>query len=186
MEQPQVFYTWEWARAMASAYAHARPVRLLLGWDGGTLAGVASLTIGEDDRAEFLSAITADYCDFLSSPQRREEFVDAVLRELRGVGCREIVLANLPADSATANAFHAAVRHHGFHDFSRPAYECARVKLGTQEKRQQLRSTLSKKKWFRYGMRVLGRVEPVCVRHLAKWEQVGPALDTFARAHVAR
>jgi len=56
MEQPQVFYTWEWARAMESAYACVRPVRLLLAWDGEILVGVAPLTMRERNRAEFLCA----------------------------------------------------------------------------------------------------------------------------------
>src|SRR5262249_54305092 len=149
-------------------------------------AGVAPLTLDARNRAEFLCATTADYCDFLSSPSHRGGFVDAILRELRGRDCRDLVLANLPADSATVKALQASVEHHGFHAFSRQAYDCAQVRLGTHEQREQLRSTLSKKKWFRYGLRALARVEPVTIRHLTTWEQVASALDPFACAHVAR
>ena len=87
MERPEVFYTCEWALALQSAYqASLRPL-LFLGYDGDDLVGVASLAtdLGEQN-VSFLAATTGDYCEFLSRPERRTEFVEAVFAELDQLG----------------------------------------------------------------------------------------------------
>ena len=74
MERPKVFYTCEWALAVQSAYQDTLKPLLFLGYDGDDLVGVASLAADTNEQnASFLAATTADYCEFLSQPQRRAE-----------------------------------------------------------------------------------------------------------------
>ena len=105
MERPEVFYTCEWALAVQSAYQASLKPLLFLGYDGDDLVGVACLgTDTGEQNVSFLAATTADYCEFLSHPQRRAEFIDKVFSELRQLGASNLVLASLPADSATPAA----------------------------------------------------------------------------------
>ena len=105
MERPQGFYTCDWALVLQSAYQATRNLLLILGYDGEDLVGVACLRLDPlQQTASFLTATTGDYCEFLSPPQRRAEFVEAVFNELRQLGVRKLMLANLPVDSATPAA----------------------------------------------------------------------------------
>ena len=105
MELPKVFYTCEWALAVQSAYEASLKPLLFLGYDGDDLVGVACLAADPaEQNISFLNATTADYCEFLSHPERRAEFVDKVFAELRQLGADNLVLASLPADSATPAA----------------------------------------------------------------------------------
>lgn len=185
MEQPEVFYTWEWAKAMATAYGESLTPWLALAHEGDALVGVAALALNQN-RAAFLAGTTADYCDFLSTPQDRAAFVDLVLAELRNAGCTDFGLANLPKDSATSSVLKRASQAHGFHAFARHGYECAQVRLGTAEDRQRRCLELDRKKWFRRNRNALNRSAKVALRHLTAWDEVEPALPAFARAHVAR
>lgn len=185
MRCPEVFYTWEWAKAIEAAYAKTLPPWLALGWEGEELVGVASLTLRQK-RAEFLAGATADYCDFISAPERRVEFIDAVFAKLRAEGCTEVVLANLPDDSASAGAVQVAARTNNFHTFVRLGYECARIRLGAAEERHQREVSLRKKKWLRRHMNTLSRERVVSLRHSSSWTEVEPLLPVFARTHVAR
>ena len=187
MERPEVFYTCEWALAVQSAYhASLRPL-LFLGYEEGELVGVASLAT---DRAEnsisFLSASTADYCDFLSRPQVRSEFVSAVFAQLGKPASQVITLANVPDDSATPAALRAAAQQYGFHAFTRPAYLCAQVELGSPEHRQELKASLLAKKKLRRYLRAMERDGPLTFTHLQSPDQIQAALPGFAAAHVAR
>jgi CelD/BcsL family acetyltransferase involved in cellulose biosynthesis len=185
-DQPQVFYTWEWARAVYEAYGTELRPWLAIARDGDAFTGLAVLALDAQKRAVFLTSTTADYCDFLSRPQLRAEFVDAVLRQLRQAGIRELSLSNLPADSPTVPALKNAAIHHGFHTYARPAYDCARVILGSPEQRAELKAKLGKKKTFRRSMHALAREGTVQVSHLTQWEQIEPVLPEFANAHIAR
>lgn len=187
MERPEVFYTCEWALAVQSAYQASLKPLLFLGYDGDALVGVASLVADlADKNASFLAATTADYCEFLSHPQRRAEFVGAVFSELHhlGVGCA--VLASLPADSATPAAVRAAAEKYGMHAFTRPSCLCAQVELGSSEQRQQLKASLSGYRKFRRYIRAMEREAPVTFVHLRSQAQIHAALPDFAEAHVAR
>src|ERR1041385_6909957 len=96
MESPQVFYTWEWARAVAAAYPERKP-RLFAGYSGGLLTGVVALAIERDhDRTFFLTATTADYCDFISAPNERATFVQAAIAHLRKLRTSKLELASIP------------------------------------------------------------------------------------------
>jgi CelD/BcsL family acetyltransferase involved in cellulose biosynthesis len=187
MERPEVFYTCEWALAMQAAYREQRPPLLMLGYDENDLVGIASLAINPASKmVEFLSATTADYCDLLSPPALRQEFLNAVFAELKKNWDGHIVLTNLPDDSATADALRSAAKTHAYHLFARPAYTCAQVQLGTSEQRQELKNTLLTKKKLRRYLRSMERQGPVTFTHLRSWEEIEPALHEFADAHVAR
>jgi CelD/BcsL family acetyltransferase involved in cellulose biosynthesis len=186
-EQSQVFYTCEWALAVQSAYRVSLKPLLLLGYEGDHLIGVASLATDlADKNISFLAGATADYCDFLSAPQRRTEFINAVFAELRKIGGASVALANLPADSRTAEALRDQARKQGLHVFVRPAYLCAQVELGAGEKRLELKNSLAGKKKLRRYLREMGREAPVTFEHLQSWKEIQAALPEFVDAHVAR
>jgi CelD/BcsL family acetyltransferase involved in cellulose biosynthesis len=187
MERPEVFYTWEWALAVQSAYHSFLKPLLLLGYSGDDLVGVASLATDPAGKTiNFLAATTGDYCEFLSHPGRRTEFVDAVFAELTNMPADKLVLANLPADSATPAALRVAARKHGFHAFLRPAYACAQVELGRGEQRKQLKAAVLRKKMLHRKLRALERAGTVKYAHLGSWARIQPALQGFSDAHVAR
>ena len=79
---------WQYSWLIA---ASLKPL-LVLGYEGDDLVGVASLaTDPAGKHTTFLAANTADYCDFLSAPQQRGEFVDAVLAEMQTILGRDDV-----------------------------------------------------------------------------------------------
>lgn len=187
MEHPEVFYTCEWALAVQSAYQASLKPLLFLAYDGNDLAGVASLATDPAGRnVSFLAATTGDYCEFLSHPNRRHEFVDAVFAELAKMQVGKFVLANLPADSATPAALEDAGRKYRFHVFLRPAYACAQVELGSGEHREELKAAVMRKKMLHRKLRALERAGTVTYAHLRSWDHIRPALEGFADAHVAR
>jgi CelD/BcsL family acetyltransferase involved in cellulose biosynthesis len=187
MERPEVFYTYEWALAVQTAYHASLKPLLFLGYEGEALVGVAPLEASAPDRTiNFLAATTADYCDFCTQPHLRAEFVDAVLAELKTMEAGSLVLANLPEDSATPTAIRTGSRKNNFHSYARPAYLCAQVDLGVGERRQQLKATLLGKKKLRRYLRELEREGPVTFAHLKSYDEIKPVLPDFADAHVAR
>ncbi len=186
-ERPEVFYTCEWALAVQSAYRDSLKPLLFLGYDGEDLVGVASLATDlAEENISFLTANTADYCEFLSSPAHRADFVREVFAEIEKTKAGFIALANLPEDSATPAALRSAAGKYGFHVFARPAYLCAEVELGSGEQRQQLKTALVGKKRLRRFSRAMEREGPVRFVHLRSAAEIQAALPDFADAHVAR
>lgn len=188
MERPEVFYTCEWALALQSAYqASLRPL-LFLGYDGDDLVGVASLAtdLGEQN-VSFLAATTGDYCEFLSRPERRTEFVEAVFAELDQLGVvGGLVLANLPADSATPAALRSAAKKYHFRVYIRPAYSCLQVELGSAAQRQTLKTAVMRKRQLRRCLKAMEREGRVTCVYLRSWAQIEPLLPDFVDAHIAR
>jgi CelD/BcsL family acetyltransferase involved in cellulose biosynthesis len=187
MERPEVFYTYEWAVAVQRAYASSLKPFLVLAYEDELLVGLVALARQNTGPrgVAFLAGSTADYCDFLSDPGRRQEVVEAVLAELKNRNIRKVVLANLPADSYTVAAITAASRRR-YHLHSRHGYLCARVVLGSPEERAALKQATGAKKKLRRYLRDLEKKGKVCFRHDAQWDQVKPILQSFNRAHVAR
>jgi CelD/BcsL family acetyltransferase involved in cellulose biosynthesis len=189
MERPEVFYTPDWALSYQSAFRSAfkpspKPL-VFLGYDADELVGVVCLTAGLDENVRFFGSTATDYCEFVSRPRRRAEFVDAVLSQLLQlkVGC--LTLANLPADSATPDALRTAAPKYGFHLHVRPnLYQ--RVELGSAEQRQALRTAVMRKRQLRKCMRALERKGPVTITYLRTWPQIRPVLPSFVDAHVER
>lgn len=187
MERPKVFYTCEWALAAQAAYEVSRKSLLFLGYDRDHLVGVVCLTsdAGEQN-VSFLAATTGDYCEFLSHPRRRVEFVEAVFAELRKLGVRGLVLASLPADSATPAALQVAAKKNGFHLYIRPSSSCPQVELGSTAQRQELKTTVTGKRQLRRCLKAMEREGRVTCVYLRSWEQIQAVLPDFVEAHVAR
>jgi CelD/BcsL family acetyltransferase involved in cellulose biosynthesis len=187
MEQPQVFYTYEWALAVDRAYHESLKPLLILVFDGEELAGLVAL--GTDpirQTAFFLTGTTADYCDFVSRADHRCQILEAVVGELRRQDIRTLVLANLPANSVTVAAFQRAARQHGYWTFARRAYLCGQIVLGAGEEREQLKRAVMKRKHLRYYIRGMEKQAPVRTENLKLWENIEPVLPRFVQAHVAR
>jgi len=188
METAEVFYTYEWALSVQRAYAKSLTPLLALAWEGDRLVGVASLATEPQARneASFLASNTADYCDFLSHPANRSRFVRAILQKLRDHGIRTIVLANLPADSATVPALSNASAAHDYHRLQRHAYWCAQVRLDSVEDRVEINRSCTGRKTVRRCLNSLARAGDVSLRHLRSGGDISGALPAFSRAHVAR
>jgi len=188
MERPEVFYTYEWAVAVQRAYAGSSKPLLILAYENELLVGLVALAWQNTGPrgVAFLTGSTADYCDFLSEPGRRQEFVEAVFAELTNRNISKCVLANLPADSSSVAAISAAASSRRYHLHSRQGYLCARVLMGSPEERVALKQATSGKKKLRRYLRDLEKKGKVCFRHDAQWDHVEPILQSFNRAHVAR
>jgi CelD/BcsL family acetyltransferase involved in cellulose biosynthesis len=187
MQHPEVFYTYEWAVAVQRAYGSTLKPLVFLGYEGESLVGLVALVRENNGSGvTFLTANTGDYCDFLTEPGRRGEFIDAVFAELRKRNIENMVLTNLPADSCSVAAISGAASSREYYLHSRQAYLCARVIPGSAEERVALKQAVATKKRLRRNMRELGKLGEVSVRHDTQWEQIEPVLQTFGRAHVAR
>lgn len=187
MERPEVFYTCEWALAVQSAYPAALKPLLFLGYDGDDLVGVASLVADTDEQnAGFLAATTADYCEFVSHPERRAEFVEAVFVQLRQLGVSGLVLASLPADSETPASLRKAARECGFYLYIRPALLSPQVELSSAAQRQELKKAVMGKRQLRRRIRAMEFEGPVTSPCLRSWPEIQAALPGFVDAHVAR
>jgi len=189
IEQPQVFYTYEWALAVYRAY-HATLLPLLfLAYDeSDCLCGVAALATDPSGKeGSFLCATTGDYCDFLSSAEDRSAFVSKVFAEMRKLEIGVVALANLPADSAaTVSAIGAVAREHDFYGFVRTAYECAQVVLSSLERQGGDKPVVPRKKMLRRFLNAMGREAPVRLDHARSWSEIEPILPEFVKAHEAR
>jgi len=187
MEPPEVFYTYEWACAVQAAYGESLQPLLFLGHEGDDLVAVAALaTDGAGRVTSFLAGTTADYCDFVSRRKDRAEFVAGALQKLKELKLRDLILANLPADSETVAALRTAAEEHRFHVYMRPAYVCAQVELGQGEGRQGLKTSLQGKKKLRHYLRAMEREGPVTVKHLHSPDEISGTLPRFVSAHVVR
>jgi CelD/BcsL family acetyltransferase involved in cellulose biosynthesis len=183
MEKPEVFYTWEWAAAVTRAFQGSVEPWIATAYEGDELIGVAALAKPSATEAVFLAGNTADYCDFISLPGRRKEFVGEVLQALRQSGTQTVVLANLPAESATVAALES---NQSFKSFLRTGYVCGQVRLGSEEERRALTDSLLKKKMLRRSLNALQRMGPVTLQHDAGAGLANGALDKFCATHVAR
>lgn len=188
VDQPQVFYTYEWSLAVQRAYHTTLRPLLFLGYDeGGSLCGVASLAaVAEGRRVSFLCATTGDYCDFIALPEYKPAFVTAVLAELKKRGVGDITLTNLPADSSTLAAIRTASGQNGYLCLARTAYLCAQISLAQLERQAGQKPVLPRRKMVRRFLNAMGRDVPVRLDHARSWDAVAPILPDFIQAHVAR
>jgi CelD/BcsL family acetyltransferase involved in cellulose biosynthesis len=188
MDRPEVFYTYEWAIAVQRAYRNTLLPFVFAAYERDLLVGVVALARKKSGAGElsFLTADTADYCDFLSAPSDRQEFIEGVLSEMKHRKMAKIVLTNLPADSCSVAALSHAASGCRYHLHLRPAYFCARVTFGSAEQRALVKQSVLTKKRLRRNLRELGKRGTVSVRHDTNWDQIAPLLESFGRAHVAR
>jgi CelD/BcsL family acetyltransferase involved in cellulose biosynthesis len=186
MECPEVFYTYEWALAVGRSYRDSITPLLILAYDREALVGVVVLATDKAQRETFfLAGTTADFCDFISAPELRHELVTLVLAELRILALPTLVLANLPADSATARTIGPSAPSGGYSFFSQPAFQCSQILLQTAEQRASVQRSVRHKREARY-LKALAVTVPVVVDHLGSWDQIAAALPSFSKAHVAR
>jgi CelD/BcsL family acetyltransferase involved in cellulose biosynthesis len=187
MECPEVFYTYEWALAVSRAYSGSIAPLLILAYDQESLVGLVALATDRTRRGTFfLTSATADYCDFISSPANRADFVSLVFEELRRLRIPALVAANLPADSVTSSTLAATTQPPGYRAFSRLASRCSQITLGSFAERRALRDVVANRKALRYSIKGLERHDPLSVDHLKSAENLQAMLPEFIRAHIAR
>jgi CelD/BcsL family acetyltransferase involved in cellulose biosynthesis len=187
MESPEVFFTYEWALAVSRTYRASLSPLLFLAYERDSLVGVAALaTDPSREKATFITGATADYCDFLSHPDLRLEFVELVVSELRRLKTPQLVLANLPADSVTSRALPFAAHAQEYSLFSRPAFRCAQVVLTSPEERESIKRSVQHRQMYRRHLKAMAKTAPVELRHLQSWGDIATALPMFERAHLAR
>ena len=181
---PQVFYTYEWARAVHLAYGESLcPLLLLWRDDDGRLAGVAALAAPKDGPVSFLCATTGDYCDFVVRAKDAAIFTAQVFEKLRQMGYRDIVLTNFPEDSPCYANLDSTTR--GFHRYARTAYWCAQLQLAKIVE-DSGKPALPRQKMVRRSLRAMGGGAALPTISEATWEKMDTLLPEFFRAHVAR
>ena len=187
VEQPQIFYTHEWALSLARAYSGKVNPLLFTAFDRGELVGVVALAADyQQGQVSFLAGTTADYCDFLCPNEYRRQFIDLVLQRIDAMGLPTLVLANLPADSPTARTLRRLGGSRGFSILIRPAYYCAQVSLKSAAQRESMRNAPSRKEAVRRHIKALGKLGRLEVEHLTSNTDIARALPDFSNAHVAR
>jgi len=186
-QSPQVFYTYEWARAVQFAYGQSLCPLLMLGRDDNQgLVGVAALAAPSGGPVSFLCANTGDYCDFVVNERQAAVFATLVVDTLRQQSYRDIVLTNFPEDSPCYAALHSAARSSGFHIHARTAYVCSQVRLSTMDVNANGKPALPRQKMVRRSLRAIGEAAPPVMTRETKWEEIHGLLPDFFRAHVAR
>jgi GNAT acetyltransferase-like protein len=189
VENPQVFYTYEWSLAVQQAYGHAlRPLLYLAHDQNDALCGLVSLALNpQGTRATFLCATTGDYCDFLSTSDSKLELVSSVLSDLGQRKIGEVTLTNLPANSTTVPAIKQISAQNGYHSYVRTAYICSQVRLSEIERRPgDNKLVLPGRKMVRRSLNALGRGSAVRLEHAVAPDAIASILHEFFDAHVAR
>src|SRR5580700_7762930 len=188
MENPEVFFTYQWALAASRGFQPQLSTRLFLVYDVDQLVGIAALAV--DPRAPraafFLTSSTADYCDVVSTPENRKAVVFALLEEIRNLGLSDLVLANVPANSATLQELPGVAGSHRFYVTSRTAYNCGVVQLGGEEERGALLRSLANKGREKRALKKLTTLGSVKVIHLTEPEQIGGSLESIVSAQISR
>lgn len=188
MDHAEVFFTYQWALAASRGFQkHLSPLLFLM-YDFDELIGVAALAV--DPRAPrsafFLTSSTADYCDIVSSPANRRAVVLALLEEIRKLGLSDLVLANVPANSATLKELPEVAGPSRFYLTSRTAYNCGVVQLEGEAQRETLLQNLAGKSREKRALRRLTNLGAVRVIHLTEPEQIGPSIESIVSAQISR
>ncbi len=188
MENPEVFFTYQWALAASRGFQEHLSTRLFLVYDFEQLAGVVALAI--DPRAPraafFLTSSTADYCDIVSAPANRKAVILAVLEEIKKLGLTDLVLANVPANSATLEELPTVAGSQSFYVTSRTAYNCGVVQLGGEEQRETILKNLAGKSREKRALKRLTNLGAVKVIHVTEPEQIGASLESIVSAQISR
>jgi len=188
MENPEVFFTYQWALAASRGFQELLSTRLFLVYDFEELAGVVALAI--DPRAPraafFLTSSTADYCDIVSTPANRKAVILTLLEEFKKLGLSDLVLANVPANSATLKELPGVAGSQRFYVTSRTAYNCGVVQLGGEGQRETLIRSLAGKSREKRALKRLSDLGSVKVIHLTEPEEIGPSLESIVSAQISR
>jgi CelD/BcsL family acetyltransferase involved in cellulose biosynthesis len=188
MDNPEVFFTYQWALAASRGFQQHLSPLLFLMYESGQLAGVVALAIDPDAprAAFFLTSSTADYCDIVSTPANRKAVLLALLQEIKNLGLNDLVLANVPANSATLKELPSVAGSRHFHLTSRTAYNCGVIQLGGEEQRETLLRTLASRGREKRALKKLSTLGSVKVIHLTEPEQIGESLESIVSAQISR
>lgn len=188
MEQPEVFFTYQWSLAASRAFKTVLTPLLFLIHEADELRGVASLAVpaAKEESAIFLTASTADYCDVVSAPETRAEVLDCLLQEINRMKLRDVTLGNLPADSSTWKHLSALASDQHLLVASRPAYECGVVEFGSEHERRTMVHSVAHKSREQRGLKKLSRIGPVSLRHLVSQDEIEACLPQMVAAQVSR
>jgi CelD/BcsL family acetyltransferase involved in cellulose biosynthesis len=188
MDHPEVFFTYQWALAASRGFQGHLSTLLFLMHDSEQLTGVVALaTDPKSPRAAFfLTSSTADYCDIVSTPANRRAVLVALLEEIEKLGLSDLVLANVPANSATLQELNHVAGSQHFYVTSRAAYNCGVVQLGGEEQRETLLKTLATKGREKRALKKLTNLGAVKVIHLTEPEQLGTSLESIVSAQISR
>jgi len=187
MERPEVCFTHQWALAASRAFSNSLQPLTFLVYESGHLVGVAAMAINRvsPDITFFLSASTADYCDIVSEPESRAAVLTAVLAEMKKRSVRNLVLANVPAESHTLRAIATVARSHRFHVQDRPAYDCGVISLADKEQRESVLQAMARKEREKRGLKKLGQLGPIHLADLSA-EQLEAGLESIFYAQISR
>jgi len=163
MEHPEVFFTYQWALAASRAFRDKLQSSLYLVYEGPEICGIVALAnfYSQNTVAFFLAASTADYCDVISEPLRRQAVLGAVLEELRQQGVRAVTLANVRQSSETLRQLPAIAAMSHFHVHERAAYECGQILLGSMPDRQGLLQLIRRKDREKRGLKRMAQMGEV-------------------------
>lgn len=188
MDHPEVFFTYQWALAASRGFQDHLSTRLFLMYDSGQLAGVVALAVDPKSphAAFFLTSSTADYCDIVSTPANRGAVLVALLEEIEKLGLSDLVLANVPANSATLQELNQVAGPRRYYVTSRAAYNCGVVQLEDEGQRETLLQTLAKKGREKRALKRLTNLGAVKVIHLTEPEQIGTSLESIVSAQISR
>jgi CelD/BcsL family acetyltransferase involved in cellulose biosynthesis len=188
MENPEVFFTYQWALAASRGFQEHLAPLLFLMYEQDRLAGVAALAI--DPRAPqaafFLTASTADYCDVVSEPANRKAVILALLEEIQKLGLSDVVFANVPANSVTLQELPGVASPSRFYVTSRSAYNCGVVQLESDGQRETLLQALAAKGREKRALKKLATLGSVKVIHLTAPEQIGHSVESIVSAQISR
>ncbi len=188
MENSEVFFTYQWALAVSRSFRGNQCPRLFLVHDSGQLVGVAAFAVRSSAprAAFFLASSTADYCDIVSAPENRKDVLLALLRELRGLGFRDLVMASVPSSSATLTHLADVAMTSGFYVASRNSFDCGIVELGDEQQRKVLFQTVAAKSREKRGLKKFSGLGSVNVAHLTEPREIHSTLDAIASAQISR
>lgn len=188
MENPEVFFTYQWALAAGRGFQNRLSPLLFLMYDSGQLTGVVALAVDPNAprAAFFLTSSTADYCDVVSTPATRKAVLLALLQEIKNLGLSDLVLANVPANSATLKELPDVAGSNHFYLTSRTAYSCGVVQLEGVEQRESLLRTLATRSREKRALKKLSTLGAVKVVHLTEPEQIGESLESIVSAQISR
>jgi CelD/BcsL family acetyltransferase involved in cellulose biosynthesis len=188
MDNPEVFFTHEWALAASRSFQGRLSPLLFLVHESEQLIGVAALAI--DPRAPgtafFLTSSTADYCDIISAAVNRRAVLHALLQEIKKQGLSDLILANVPSDSVTLLDIPGVAGSGRFYVSSSPAYNCGVVQLGNDEERKTLVRTMANKSREKRALKRLTKLGSVKVIHLVEPGHVAKVLESIVSAHIFR
>jgi CelD/BcsL family acetyltransferase involved in cellulose biosynthesis len=188
MENPEVFFTYQWALAASRGFQKHLSTLLFLVYDFDQLAGVVALAVDPKapGAAFFLTSSTADYCDIVSAPANRKAVILALLEEIQKLGLSDLALANVPANSATLEGLPGVAGSRRFYVTSRAAYNCGVVQLGGAGQREKILQDLAGKSREKRALKRLTNLGSVKLIHVTEPEEIGASLELIVSAQISR